>query len=372
MRKAIVGLALAVSSVVVVAAAIAAIATWDEGGPTTDEPHSAESTLDVDVWPSPDAKFGFDEWMARLERGNLVSRCRVIRRFSASPLTPEQTTAIVVRAANDRADGVRYYLAVESADHPAWFTDATLPSFTALVRDPDAVIAMRARAGLWNAAKSGNQAAVAMLRELSRDGPAKLRGDAFVALARSGHATADDVETIIASLDAADEWTRSAAVRAAGLLGPRASSCARRLAEMLVHDDCAVCASDSLPQVAPQYGRDHELVAGVIGGLDSRDAWARRHCCRMLRHTAMSVVVALRRLDDIAAADPDVGAQVAAIVTLAILRHDAKGAAEKLEVLRPRLGRWLAIHVDEEVRWTGETDPRALELERRFWDERER
>jgi hypothetical protein len=363
------------AAVAAVAAAFAAIVlhgeTVESAAATSRVRASPVSTsIDSDARLSATSEFGFEDWMSRLEVGSVLERCRVVRRFSSSPMTTEQTAAIVVRAAHDKADGVRYYLAVESAEHSEWIMKATASSFAALARDPDEIIAGRTVSALRIGARDGNETALDVLRGFVRDGPIPLKSSALVSLAVSGHATADDVASIVASLHAVDVWTRGAAARAAELLGPRASSCARRLAEMLAHDDCAFASAEALAKVRPDYGGDGGLVACVVSGLDGRYPLARRSCCRMLRHAAPPAVAAIPRLDQIAADDSSAETQVSAIVTLAILGRDAKSASEQLRSIRSRIGRWLAIYVDEEIRWTGETDVVARELEREFWDER--
>jgi len=354
MRKAVVGLALAVSSVVVVAAAIATIAMWDESGPSPDAP------------PGDDV---VEQWMDRLRTGDVVGRCRAVRGLAASDVNCERSSAFLVRAAADPADGVRFYLVVGSEDRPDWIVEATRASFAALARDRDEVISRRATQSLRSAAKRGNDVALSLLRDLAQR---TRRNIALLAIAESGRATADDVATIVAALNDEDDLARSAAARAVGVLGTRAGSCAGRLADMISSGPAALSAGESLSKVAPDYGHDRKIVVAITSGIAAQNDVVRKMCCRLLRRADTPNDGATSRLDAVATSDPSTEVRVAAIVTLAILRRDATNAAERLEAIRTREGRRLAIYVDDEIRWTGETDPTALELERRFWDERER
>jgi hypothetical protein len=363
------------AAVVAVAASIAVSvlrgesSTHVEVAPRAVEP-SASMPLEFDAWSSAPADFGFEQWMSRLEAGTDLERCRVVRRFAATRMTPEQTAAIVVRAAHDRADGVRYYLAIESKSHQEWITPQSAAAFEALVSDPEELIVQHAAQSLRSAAARGNDVALELLRRLARSDAPTLRDISIYGLAGSGRVTEDDVATIVAALDDSNDGVRYAATASIGRLGPRAKSSAKRLAAMLAHDRNGWAAGEALAKVAPDFAHDAALVAGVVAGLSAADSGARRQCCRLLRRVEAPTDEAMQKLDELAASDPSLPTQVAAIVTLAIVRHDAKDAAARFAEIRTKIGRWLAIYVDEEIRWTGETDVVAQQLEREFWDGR--
>jgi hypothetical protein len=352
MRRTALVVGIALAGVVAATAALVALVLNDdpEAAPRPRSPTAAE----------------FEWWMLRFTTGDVVERCRVVRRFSASGLSRDENEQIVLRAARDREDGVRYYLVVECADHPEWITEGTIRSFVALAEDKDEIISFRASCALRKAC-ARNDVALATMRETARTGSPRSRSSALYALAESGRATDDDVAAIVAALNDADDSVVYAAISCVGRLGPRAKSSVSRLMQLLVRGSDAGLAAESLSIVAPDCARDQALVAGVVEGLSSRDGFARCVCCRLLRRVEGLGADVLSRLDAVASDDPSDATRVAAIVTLAILRHDATQATTRLEAIRVRRGRWLAIYVDEEVRWTGEKDVVALALERRFW-----